>query len=61
MMVTIRGTATANFRAAAADTAAVLISVIRRPSRTATGEPFSLSKTRMTAWWVGISVPALLW
>ena len=59
MIVTTWGLGTESLRAAAADPAAVLISVIRRPSSTATGEPFSLSNTSMTAWWVGIAVPAL--
>ena len=61
MIVTTSGVGTESARAAAADAAAVRISVINRPSSVATGAPFPLSNRRMTAWWVGTSVPALPW
>ena len=43
----------------AADTAAVRISVMRRPSSAATGSPLSGRNSKIIARWVGTSVPAL--
>jgi len=58
-MASAMGTLRASSRVASADPAAVRIAVMAVPSISATGEPVSGSNTAITAWWVGIVVPAL--
>jgi hypothetical protein len=59
MSASTRASGAATCLVTAAETAAVRISVINRPSIAAIGSPVSVRMSMITAWWVATPLPAL--